>query len=261
MESQPKKVVIVRNKQPHPSVPQMPSSHIRLPIPHQPVIPATTTATTTTTPRKWHKPVVLSDEDFDDEETETDDSDHSYVPVSYKKKDKGKGRAMEIDTPTPSPSQVQRPPTAAQSSHASSSRPVDYVNNTFMLNLASPTPPPPTSTLIKRKRKTKSLVPSKSEAIEDIRQLGKFIKLWKEKDAEVCCICYEDVTTHANPLYYCDNALCEVIVHKDCYKIQKFFGNEENWYCDRCRPVSGGPSLHRVVVSYCNSPPDDEFRS
>lgn len=253
LESQPKKVVILRNKQAHPSVSQPSSSHIRLPIPYQPVIPATTSTTTTaaaTATRKWHKPVVISDDEFDDEETETDDSDHSFVPVPQKKRDKGKGRAMEIDTPTPSPlrstSQMQRPSTA-QSTHAPASRNMDYVNNTFMRDLTSPTPPPPSFTLMKRKRKTKSLVPSKSEAIEDVRQLGKFIKPWKEKDAEVCCICYEDVTTHINPLYYCDNALCEVIVHKNCYRIQKFIGNEENWYCDRCRPVGGGPSIHRVV--------------
>lgn len=250
VESQPKKVVILRNKQAKPfpstSASNSSSTHIRLPIPHPPVIP------TTNTTRKWHKPIDISDEEFDDEETETDDSDHSFVPVPQKKRDKGKGRAMDIDIPPTSssrPTPKVQQSLAAQSSHASSSHHVEHVNNTFIRDLTSPTPPPPTSTLTKRKRKTNSSVPTKVEAIEDIRQLGKFIKPWKEKDAEVCCICYEDVTTQSNPLYYCDNALCEVIVHKNCYKIQKFIGDEENWYCDRCRPVGGGPSIHRVVVS------------
>ncbi|KAI8081105.1 hypothetical protein BDF21DRAFT_451982, partial [Thamnidium elegans] len=98
-----------------------------------------------------------------------------------------------------------------------------------------------------KKRKISSDIPTKMEAIEELRQLGKFIKLWTQKDAEVCCVCFEDVTTQSNPLVYCDNALCEVIVHKNCYKIKSNIANSEHWYCDRCRP-SNGVSVYRNVV-------------
>lgn len=100
-----------------------------------------------------------------------------------------------------------------------------------------------------KKRKMSSDIPAKTEAIEELRQLGKFTKLWTQKDAEVCCVCFEDVTTQSNPLVYCDNALCEVIVHKNCYKIKSNIANNEHWYCDRCRP-SNGVSVYRNVVCF-----------
>lgn len=228
--------------------------------------------------RKWHKPVLISE----DEEDSDSDSDGDSMILMDKKKDKGKGRAMD---PKPkvqprkalgfSPSSSASSPSSSSSSSTSSysdhstiaipnisaltnknadnqqtrltikiplKRTIEQNSSTSPLTLITAT------NNNKKQRTLNSLIPTKKNAIEDLRRLGKFIKAWKQKDAEVCCVCYEDVTTASNPLVYCDNALCEVIVHKNCYRIRSQIGDEQNWYCDRCRPVNGA-SKHRDVVS------------
>lgn len=177
------------------------------------------------------------------EQDDNSDSDNdSFVFTPTKNKNKGKGKAstqdMILDTPS-----LTSPPTPHPQASSSSSQKRKASSG------AAAVPQPIES----KKRKTNTTLPNKKEAIEEVRKLGKFIKIWKQKDAEVCCICFQDVTTPSNPIVYCDNALCEAIVHKNCYNINKSIGKSEKWYCDRCKPVNG-VSLHRPVVSSSCAP-------
>jgi hypothetical protein len=201
-------------------------------------------------PRKWHKPVVslsasnsiatttTDDEDEDDDEDEGTDSDNVSFAFTttptIKNKGKERAEAMIIDT-TPQPTTFQ--PSQKRKSAIIPSQPASTHQQTE-------------NSISKKRKPNNIIIPSKRVAIEELRQLGKFVKIWKQKDAEVCVVCFEDVTTQSNPIIYCDNALCEAIVHKNCYKITKNIGKNENWYCDRCKPVNGKSIYRPVVISF-----------
>lgn len=207
--------------------------------------------------RKWHQPINISSPS-----TSEDDSEPSVIyanPIMNSKK--GKEKEI-IRVPSPSPS-----PIATTRDMSSSEESLDDTGSSSTESEILPIMKPTKKSVLPQKRKQQSLsppliseptphkkhlghiVPTTKEAIEELRQIGKFIKGWTHKDAEVCCVCFEDVTTPSNPLVYCDNALCEVIVHKNCYKIKNNIANADHWYCDRCRPEDG-VSVYRNVVMY-----------
>ncbi|RUS12675.1 hypothetical protein BC937DRAFT_87282, partial [Endogone sp. FLAS-F59071] len=78
---------------------------------------------------------------------------------------------------------------------------------------------------------------------------GKKDKGRKEDDPEVCCVCLDDTTGEDNVFVYCDTTDCEVCVHQDCYGIKELPGEDDPWYCDRCKAKMEKPS--EVVVRIC----------
>lgn len=174
--------------------------------------------------RKWHKPASLSSSESTTSEDESDTSVFMNKPI--KRKDAKRIHIIECSSSSSSSSSTPALKKRKTTAHSSveTEEEVD-----------------------KTKRKMDTSIPTKAEAIEGMRQLGKFIKAWTQKDPEVCCVCFEDVTTELNPLVYCDNALCEVIVHKNCYKIRTNISESSHWYCDRCKTTNGEACYKNVV--------------
>ncbi|KAI7889366.1 uncharacterized protein EV154DRAFT_514890 [Mucor mucedo] len=241
--------------------------------------------------RKWHQPINVSSPSSSEDDSEpsviyassssnnnnnnnNNNSKHNHNHNSHNNNvttHSKKGKEKEI-VPSPSPSQSQTAVTtinkpsgnvstseessddeSESSSSESEIMPVIAPAKKSVLpqKRKQPNPSSPISEAATKKKRFDSIVPSTQEAIEELRQVGKFIKGWTHKDAEVCCVCFEDVTTPLNPLVYCDNALCEVIVHKNCYRIRNNIANADHWYCDRCRPVDGVSVYRSVVCVVC----------
>lgn len=203
------------------------------------------------TVRKWHRPIIANSPS-----TSEDDSEPSVIFTGNSSR---KGKEKEIIDQKEI--QIQRKPSVQRElSITSDDTSIESDSSTEtddMAQLKNPKPPIPQKRKqpssptphANKKKRFNAFVPTKKEAVEELRQLGKFIKGWTHKDAEVCCVCFEDVTTSNNPLVYCDNALCEVIVHKNCYRIRNNIANADHWYCDRCRPVNG-VSVYQNVVCF-----------
>lgn len=227
-------------------------AHVERELPIRPVKPPNVQNIPRRMPpvRKWHPPTAASSPSTSDE-----DSDPSVIFAPHSMSRKGKEKETILPNEIPHEVSVSREVSTSSddsSLESDDSSSTDSETTVPVKKLVLPqkrkqTSSPPHET---KKKRFGVFVPTTKEAIEELRQIGKFIKGWTHKDAEVCCVCFEDVTTPTNPLVYCDNALCEVIVHKNCYRIRNNIANVDHWYCDRCRPVDGVSVYQNVVMNF-----------
>ncbi|KAI9032878.1 hypothetical protein CLU79DRAFT_728466 [Phycomyces nitens] len=77
-----------------------------------------------------------------------------------------------------------------------------------------------------------------------------WLQKWKYNDPEVCCICFMETCNSDNPFVYCDEPDCDVIIHQNCYGIERCPGPEDTWRCDRCESLKINRSK-MVICALC----------
>lgn len=56
---------------------------------------------------------------------------------------------------------------------------------------------------------------------------------WREDEPDNCCVCLSPSADEENLLLFCENPLCDVVVHQHCYGVAEI--PKDQWLCDKCQ--------------------------